>query len=93
MRVNVSLTLLHVFGTLFLLLDCLVQAYCILFCFIWSLSLENLLFYRGKERRSGPGLRGGKVGGNWEELREGKPWSGCIVKEKNLFSIIIQKKI
>lgn len=59
--VEVSLTLLSVLGTLFLLLGCLIQlccegfalSYCVLLCHVWFLSIEGLLFSYGRQREGG----------------------------------------
>ena len=91
-EVDVSLTLLPALGTLFLRLGCLIRFCCkglclvllSLLCHIWLLSLGSLV--SSDERwRVDPGVR--EVGERREKWREeGKLW-GCIVEEKNQFSI------
>jgi hypothetical protein len=50
------------------------------------LFLGRLFFSDARQRRNRSGRREVIVG-SWEEWREGKLWSGCVVWEKNLFSI------
>lgn len=100
MGTRVSLTPLSALGTLCLLLGFLIpprvrafaSSYCVLFSFAWLLSVESLFFSKERWRRSGFGERGYRLG--WEKWsgRGGEGlWSGCIVLEKDSFSIIIQE--
>lgn len=61
--------------------------YCILFCWVWLLSLGSLLFSEGKLGR-GVSEQEGEVKLSWKEWRERSHWSRCTVWEKNLFLII-----
>jgi hypothetical protein len=45
------------------------------------ISLGSLVFSAVKQRNSRPGEEA-RLRGDWEEKREGKLWSGCVVGEK-----------
>lgn len=92
--VCVPLTLSPAPGALSLLLCC--QPWCEGFCLVLLhlilsvclLSLAGLFFSEEEMEVSRYGR--GIVQRSWEEWREGKPWLGCIVREKNLFSTKIK---
>ena len=80
-----SLTLLPGPGSVFLLLlRCLVLLWCegfffvllyfVLLCLV--VAPGDLLFSDGRQRGSGFGE---EKSGDWEEWKEGKLWSGCIL--------------
>ena len=58
MQAAVYLTVLHAHGIIFLFFDCLIQpdmrsfalCFCMLFCCVWFLSIEDLLLSEGKQR-------------------------------------------
>lgn len=99
---DVSLTLLPALGTLFFLLGCLVQLqdegsglalpyYILSLSCLVVFSCRPALFWWELEMQWIQGR--GELGGSGEKWKERKLWSGCIVWDKNLFSIILIYKI